>query len=681
MEREVDKRLAPMLEHGLDVTGLNRDSTQYVADCPFCGKAGHFFVNRQSLLWDCKVCGRSGNLAGYLAQQAVAYREAFRGKVCQDLWGDRGIKPATMQAWGVGWNGRYYTIPVNGNARRAVVNIKRYRPGGKALSTPGCKLGLLWPIESPDTDVVWLCEGEWDAMAWWECLQANGVQDAVWAAPGSTVMPQESVELFTQKQVRVLYDNDKAGRDGGAKLVSKLGGVVHSLEFIHWPPDYADGYDIRDLWRDQKRAKSVLKDVLGWLKPNPVGVVVEGSGSAPVAGPVQYKGEGLLPAKAAEEYQKWLHMVDTDCLDIMFGTVFANRLDGDPLWMFLVAPPGGMKTELLMSLSDAPGIIETTTLTQHSLVSGYQAGGTDPSLLPKLNQRVLVVKDFTPMLGLSQNVREEVFSTLRDVYDGKTEKWFGNGVHRRYESKFGVLAGVTPAIESMGNSSTVLGERFVRYRISGSARIMSGKERIMRALSNLHQNTAMRDGLRATGKHVLDWDIAGRPYPEVPRQMLERIATLAQWVGILRGVVVREKYTQQVQFKPMAEIGTRLAKQLLKLAYGIAHYHRADHVTEKVYTLVAKVALSTAPDRVEETIRQIYIHTEKVGHRFTTNELAGWTHLPPDTLRYLLQDLALLNIVEANERQWRLTRGMYDTMRALHLYRRDRLWRTNRNTV
>ena len=71
-----------------------------------------------------------------------------------------------------------------------------------------------------------------------------------------------------------------------------------------------------------------------------------------------------------EKYRKWLHLKDADCLKIMFGTIFANRLEGDPIWMFLVAPPGGSKSELLMSLSSSKEILTTTSLTPHALVSG-----------------------------------------------------------------------------------------------------------------------------------------------------------------------------------------------------------------------------------------------------------------------------------------------------------------------
>jgi hypothetical protein len=39
-------------------TGTN----QYVSNCPFCTKEGHFYINRTTQLFDCKKCGEEGNI-------------------------------------------------------------------------------------------------------------------------------------------------------------------------------------------------------------------------------------------------------------------------------------------------------------------------------------------------------------------------------------------------------------------------------------------------------------------------------------------------------------------------------------------------------------------------------------------------------------------------------------------
>lgn len=39
---------------------------EIISDCPFCGKEKHFFINSKTNLWNCKRCGREGNLKSFL---------------------------------------------------------------------------------------------------------------------------------------------------------------------------------------------------------------------------------------------------------------------------------------------------------------------------------------------------------------------------------------------------------------------------------------------------------------------------------------------------------------------------------------------------------------------------------------------------------------------------------------
>lgn len=46
---------------------------QYIATCPFCGKEGHFYINRLSQLFDCKRCGEEGNIVKLLKHAGKLY--------------------------------------------------------------------------------------------------------------------------------------------------------------------------------------------------------------------------------------------------------------------------------------------------------------------------------------------------------------------------------------------------------------------------------------------------------------------------------------------------------------------------------------------------------------------------------------------------------------------------------
>lgn len=51
---------------------LNRRG-QYICDCPFCGKEQHFYISKQTQLWDCKKCGEYGSIYKLLRQLDKTY--------------------------------------------------------------------------------------------------------------------------------------------------------------------------------------------------------------------------------------------------------------------------------------------------------------------------------------------------------------------------------------------------------------------------------------------------------------------------------------------------------------------------------------------------------------------------------------------------------------------------------
>src|SRR2546426_2916419 len=149
-------------------------------------------------------------------------------------------------------------------------------------------------------------------------------------------------------------------------------------------------------------------------------------------------------AALATFYRKVFRLSDVAALDVTLATVVTSDVPGDPLWSFLVGPPSSSKTEVLRPLdqSDIP-IYYLSTLTNHALVSGLK-GGT--SLLAKLHEKTLVVKDFTPVMEMSRDKRDEILGDLRDAYDGTYAKAFGTVGTLTYVSHFNFLAGVTNAI-------------------------------------------------------------------------------------------------------------------------------------------------------------------------------------------------------------------------------------------
>lgn len=73
-------------------------------------------------------------------------------------------------------------------------------------------------------------------------------------------------------------------------------------------------------------------------------------------------------------YHKWLYLPDEEPLFALLGCVVANRGDGDPVWLLVIAPPGAGKTEMIQPLTTLPDVRSAGTMTEASLLSGSQRG-------------------------------------------------------------------------------------------------------------------------------------------------------------------------------------------------------------------------------------------------------------------------------------------------------------------
>ena len=44
--------------------------------------------------------------------------------------------------------------------------------------------------------------------------------------------------------------------------------------------------------------------------------------------------------------KRWLLLSDVELLRVVFATIVANRMPGDPVWLFIIAPSGGVGERL-----------------------------------------------------------------------------------------------------------------------------------------------------------------------------------------------------------------------------------------------------------------------------------------------------------------------------------------------
>ena len=373
-----------------------------------------------------------------------------------------------------------------------------------------------------------------------------------------------------------------------------------------------------------------------------------------ILGHIQHKPQEESQPYTRDQYLEilshWLYLEDLQAVDIVMATALSIYLLGDPVWLFLIAPAGSTKTELLRSFSGEP-FYSISTMTPQTLISGLK-GSKNVDLLPQLNGKVLIIKDFTSILSKKSEDQSAIFADLREVHDGYLEKSFGSGVGtKRYHSRFGLIAGVTGVIDMYRVIHSLLGERFLKCRLLNTAEAainkagdLAGKEEEMRRA--LAQATTSCFTYYAI--HAREQDAAN-----VEERTRERIKALANITAKLRSEVARDRW-HKVQYQPQAEVGTRLAKQFLKLAQGLAIFYEHDSVGEKEY----EAALRIAQDSVGSQRMQLVLALVGAGP-ISTKEAGDRARIPTDTAKELLEDLWMLKLVDRSGEatfSWQLTK-------------------------
>ena len=147
----------------------------------------------------------------------------------------RGYTEDTIKRYNLGWDGDRITIPIP-DENFNIMNVRRYKADEKNAKlkmvsiSEGYGRARLFPIANLQHQTIVLCEGELDA------ILANQMgYFAVTVTGGVGTWREEFTELFTGKDVVIIYDVDKQGRQGANKITDILADVAKSVKNVILP--------------------------------------------------------------------------------------------------------------------------------------------------------------------------------------------------------------------------------------------------------------------------------------------------------------------------------------------------------------------------------------------------------------------------------------------------------------
>lgn len=351
-----------------------------------------------------------------------------------------------------------------------------------------------------------------------------------------------------------------------------------------------------------------------------------------------------------EVCKKYLYLPNDNIVDYILAIYLSDVTKSERLWSWIIGPPSVGKTELLRALS-SDSSVSVDSLTAKTLFSGLRIGNRDPSLFKRLNNKVLIIKDFTKILSDRPETLSEILGQLRSAKDGYYDACTGvEDKHYHYETNFTLLAGVTPAIDDHYSVRQALGERFLSWRITGIDR----KKLSAKIKETEGETIKMRRSLRLNFAAFIKRYNATKEIPKVENGIAIKIGELADIATWARTPVSRFGYTREVRRMPEKEGSPRLYKELLSLGKALALVRSKLSVTEVEYSLLYKVAFdSMLPERIEAINLLVAMTKELRDENFLEDEvyiptpqISDRLNLPTQTSRIILDDLFLLQILK-----------------------------------
>lgn len=285
---------------------------------------------------------------------------------------------------------------------------------------------------------------------------------------------------------------------------------------------------------------------------------------------------------------RWFSRWDRDVARLVLCPGIALDLDLPPIWVMVVGPPGGGKTEISVELARSyDPHVATSNLSEAGLLS-MEKGTKGKGILQQMYKKktVWTISDFSSVTSLREETRAAIASALREIYDGKWSRHL-RGTEQLWEGTCGLVAACTNAIEKFHKLQKDLGDRFVQARIG---RIESIDLRAKASAQQRHKQQ-VRDALREAGKGLL---LAHNGLPKMSDEVADNIARLADFCAYARQPISRD-YRGQVCGADEAESGGRLWQQFSSIAQADACLMGQKEVGKPQLDLLLRVAIDSAP--------------------------------------------------------------------------------------
>ena len=328
------------------------------------------------------------------------------------------------------------------------------------------------------------------------------------------------------------------------------------------------------------------------------------------------------------------------------------------LWLLLVGSPSSGKTDLVRLIKNDSSVVNLDNLTLNAFISGERATEKQEvyDLLPLLNGKCLVVKDWTVIFSLDEKACKKIIGDMVGAYDKSLSKHSSRRGHIEYESEFSHLGCITPAtLNKHVQYLNMIGPRFLSYSIPYLS--MKDEDKSFEAIFSNKDRQAEEGIARVTTSEFLQQlnsksiDLI-KPLNKLIQAYLKiasRFMARARGIVVIQASSFKDDTGKDITYYEPSEIQIeqpwRAVQQLITLVKYLALVDGREEVSPDDLEIIKGVVLSSMPADRAQALNVL----KNCQGEITAKQLSEGVDRSTKTARRLLDEFTFLELVDKDK--------------------------------
>jgi hypothetical protein len=343
-------------------------------------------------------------------------------------------------------------------------------------------------------------------------------------------------------------------------------------------------------------------------------------------------------------YKEYYHIKDTKKVDLLLATALSVGTADKNIWMLFVGASGVGKSMLTNPLRfvQYPGNNDiahlVSDITTNTIVSGQ--GGKENDLAPELDGKIMYVPDFSTVVGKRSEDQREIFSQLRNLYDGIAKKETGSyGQANEYDVDVSFIGNVTPAIYAKNLIHQSMGTRFLYYEIND----FQEKEVMEKIWENSDTGESEKSREIAEVIENFLYEAKTRDVENPPEEVKTEIERVAKWTAKMRASGQFDRGTNELRSSVTPEKHSRIVKQYKKIYENLKKLEE-NYSDERALKIIRRIGASS----IDPEKRQIFIEVDSTDQSLTLSQIISRMGVGRKAIKRRLLEMENVDIMDTS---------------------------------